>query len=995
MLARRLIAGILSTLVPVLVSAAMAPDAVPSVLDANVIAVRVLLGVGDASPQDWGGSASVDRGEIVALDGYRFRKGDHLSGPTSWDAKTRLIRKAAVAKKKAAAIAKQEVGGPSTYGATVTPNGVIVTLKSPEDATLSIQTKAGVIPVKLADLATGGPRTYLDGKVIAQRVPPTIPLTNQGAQEDFPAAVSDGHGGAWVVFVSHEPRGEETSTAYTSRPRDFANLKPSGGGDQIKLLHYENGKAGEPIDVTDPGLDIWRPAIAEKGNGDLVIVWSENRDGNFDLYRRAYRRGAKLWDGPPVRLTDNPGADTDPALATRSDGRVWMAWQAWRDGRASIIVDDVENPRDKEEPRVISPGAGNAWSPAVAADKKGNLFVVYDTYETGNYDVHLRRLSEDGTAGKTIAVASSPRYEARPSLAVDPRGRVWISYEERTENWGKDAENLVKGKGSSLYRKSAVRVKCVDSGRVLDAPDPLDEVSVPLREMNGFPRLATDSRGRVWLAFRHRQEAIWGNNAVMVAGGVWVEYVTSLAGKTWEPPQPLSASDGLLDNRPALVASSGDDPLLIVHNSDGRLRREVEFLPELAQKYYSHSGTPPGVINNDIFLSSVNSPRGGAVDPVANAPADEAPALVETPHPREAVDVARMRDYRVNAGGKNLRLVRGDFHRHTEISQDGGSDGALEDMWRYAIDAAAFDWMGNADHDNGGGKEYTWWLVQKTTDLYNSPKLVTMFTYERSVAYPHGHRNVMFDTRGVRTLPRLLESGVVADSDTLMLYDYLKEHQGICASHTSGTGMGTDWRDLNPTYEPLVEIFQGHRNSYEHLGAPRVARRPGEAIGGWRPLGMVWNALAMQYRLGFQASSDHISTHISYAIALAEDNTRACVLDAFRRRHCYGATDNIVLDVRCGDAIMGDELQAPADGPVKLKVFVQGTRPIARVDVIKDFMYVYSTEPNAEKVSFEWTDNETRGPGLSWYYVRAIQDNGELAWGSPIWVRFPTATTGK
>ena len=47
-----------------------------------------------------------------------------------------------------------------------------------------------------------------------------------------------------------------------------------------------------------------------------------------------------------------------------------------------------------------------------------------------------------------------------------------------------------------------------------------------------------------------------------------------------------------------------------------------------------------------------------------------------------------MRNYRIEAGGKTYRLLRGDFHRHTEISQDGGSDGALEDMWRYAIDAA-------------------------------------------------------------------------------------------------------------------------------------------------------------------------------------------------------------------------------------------------------------------------------------------------------------------
>ncbi len=267
-----------------------------------------------------------------------------------------------------------------------------------------------------------------------------------------------------------------------------------------------------------------------------------------------------------------------------------------------------------------------------------------------------------------------------------------------------------------------------------------------------------------------------------------------------------------------------------------------------------------------------------------------------------------------------------------------------------------------------------------------------MFTYERSVPYPHGHRNVMFAKRGIRTLPRLVDEKGVVDDDTLMLYDYLKEHGGICASHTSATGMGTDWRDVNTTYEPIVEIFQGHRNSYEALGAPRVARRPNEAIGGWRPLGMVWNALAMQYKFGFQASSDHISTHISFAVAVAEDTTREAILDAFRRRHCYGATDNIVLDVRSGDHLMGDEFTA--DGPVRLKILVHGTRPIARLDIIKDFVYAYSTEPNRPRVELQWTDSETNRAPLSWYYVRAIQDDGELAWGSPFWVRRGATATG-
>src|SRR5262249_14129721 len=160
---------------------------------------------------------------------------------------------------------------------------------------------------------------------------------------------------------------------------------------------------------------------------------------------------------------------------------------------------------------------------------------------------------------------------------------------------------------------------------------------------------------------------------------------------------------------------------------------------------------------------------------------------------------------------------------------------------------------------------------------------------------------------------------------------------GICASHTSATGMGTDWRDVNAEYEPFVEIFQGHRNSYEHLGAPRVARRSTEAIGGWRPLGMGWNAFALQYKLGVQAASDHISTHISYAVAIAEDHSRAAILDAFRRRHCYAATDNILLDVRCDDHLMGDEFTT--EKPVTLRILAHGTQPIERVDIIKDFVY--------------------------------------------------------
>jgi hypothetical protein len=185
-----------------------------------------------------------------------------------------------------------------------------------------------------------------------------------------------------------------------------------------------------------------------------------------------------------------------------------------------------------------------------------------------------------------------------------------------------------------------------------------------------------------------------------------------------------------------------------------------------------------------------------------------------------------------------------------------------------------------------------------------------MFVYERSVAYPEGHRNVVFVQRGVRPLPRLPVSN--PDSlqapapDTQMLYRYLKQYSGVVASHTSGTDMGTDWRDNDPLLEPVVEIYQGDRQNYEMPNAPR-SNSADDSIGGWRPLGFVSLALKKGYRLGFQASSDHTSTHMSYCNLWVTSPTREGIMEAFRKRRVYGSTDNILADVRCAGHLMGEE----------------------------------------------------------------------------------------
>jgi hypothetical protein len=403
-------------------------------------------------------------------------------------------------------------------------------------------------------------------------------------------------------------------------------------------------------------------------------------------------------------------------------------------------------------------------------------------------------------------------------------------------------------------------------------------------------------------------------------------------------------------------------------------------------------------LRNDLYATWLRvqgplfTPQWSASPSASLAPSQTACLPV---HPRESHDIQQLREFRVECAGKTYQLARGEFHRHTEYTAHRDGDGSLEDMWRYAQDAADMDWMGNADHDNGFGHEYAWWIIQKTTAIYhNPPWFIAPFTYERSVSYPNGHRNVIFAQRGIRTLPRGEMGGdaQTGSPDTKMLYAYLKHFGGICASHTSATGMGTDWRDNDRLLEPVVEIYQGDRNNYECEGAPRgltpkeMAAHPKDPNNRVYPQGFVWNALAKGYRFGFESSSDHVSTHTSYAMVLVEKPSRDAIVASLRARRCFAATDNMLLAVRCAEHMMGEEFALPSSQKPTLEIHALGTVPIVKLDVVRNNQYVYSAEPNRARFDLHWTDADPPSGRINYYYVRIQQADSNLAWSSPLWI---------
>ena len=84
-----------------------------------------------------------------------------------------------------------------------------------------------------------------------------------------------------------------------------------------------------------------------------------------------------------------------------------------------------------------------------------------------------------------------------------------------------------------------------------------------------------------------------------------------------------------------------------------------------------------------------------------------------------------------------------------------------------------------------------------------------------------------------------------------------------------------------------------------------------------------------------------------------------------------------------GQHFMGEEFTTSA-APPALSVKVQGTGSISRVDVLRDSQVVFSSQPASRTVDLEYQDRDS-ARGTHYYYVRVLQEDGMIAWSSPIW----------
>jgi len=795
---------------------------------------------------------------------------------------------------------------------------------------------------------------------------PIIALTTDGHQLDCPAFASGPDGQLFVAYLDHD-----------------------GSADQLKLARRDGEQLVPLTAVGEPGV-VHQPALAVDAKGTAWCFW-----GQLGANKVLELRACPVTDGKAGKPTIVAATDASESFAEAgvdSAGRVWVAWQSMRNHRPDIYtrVLDPETQAWSDEIRVSTHPEGD-WEPALSFDRAGNAWIAYDSAAGNEFNLYLARVNADGTV-KTFKIAHSPQYEARADLTPTADGSgFWLAAERGKVRWGLDSRGHANTTGCNARKSVLFGRFDIASGSFETIPlGHAGQAGAPVN----LPAVGVDANGRPWVSYRYFGQSIWRIGMTRY----------DPESKAWTSRRRVELSSFGQDRR-ARFASGPDGRLWHAWTSDLRSNKTAQeagiYLAAIAPGLELPNATPGGV------------ERGETLDEPF-APSQETP--------ERAFDER----HSWSIGGQTYKLYWGDVHRHTDVSNcRTGFDGCIAEHFRYAFDMGKLDFMGTSDHTDVGKiyDPYEWWHNQKMHDAFHAPgKFNTLYVYEREQRWPWGHRNVVFGERGgpvvyiqrKRYLASQWQAGLPVEKEggeisPYELWDVLQRSGKKVAvvSHTGATGMGTDWGrydKMDYDVETLVEIFQGARVAYEGDGAPQptAGQKPGQAymINGDvkkpppppAPIaqfgkygnGTYQNALRLGRRLGVFASSDHISSHVSYGGVYVKEFTRAGIIEGLLARRTLAATDKIHIDFTCNGQALGSIMET-AENP-RFHFKIEGTGALKRVTLVRNegdwkvFDELDGTTFETEVRDPEPGDKENR------YYLRVEQQDGNMAWSSPVWV---------
>lgn len=308
-----------------------------------------------------------------------------------------------------------------------------------------------------------------------------------------------------------------------------------------------------------------------------------------------------------------------------------------------------------------------------------------------------------------------------------------------------------------------------------------------------------------------------------------------------------------------------------------------------------------------------------------------------------------------------------------------------------------------------------WKLISQNVAEFDEPDRYTVFQGFQWAGAPgeEGMRQILYTKEG----KQILRKKDVKYSSLKKIYKSFSPKEILSIpTFTMGKGYDYNFEEFNPDFERVVEIYNawGSSECTKKEGNTLPICAPGKSGVQESAEGSVQKALQKNCRFGFVAGGlddrgvyadfyqgDQTQYPPGLTAIIATEHSRASLAEALYNRSCYATTgEKIIMGITLAGLQMGSETSTAVKHGLRVNRhitgFVAGTANIAKVELIRNGKVIETFEADGYSLVFTYDDMSPlekvcidahdKKPPFVYYYLRFTQEDGHMAWSSPIWI---------
>lgn len=273
--------------------------------------------------------------------------------------------------------------------------------------------------------------------VWAQWAPDGVPVCTVSGDQERPAIIPDGSGGAIVAWEDYRSGDYDI---YVQRIDAAGEERWTAGGVAVCVI---SGTQYAPQTVSD-------------GSGGVIVTWQDNWSGNWDIFvQRIDASGATRWMPNGVVMCAEAGVQGSPRIVSDGAGGAIVTWYDYRAGNWDIYAQRVDASGAAQWAIggvVLCAAAGDQYYPQIASDGFGGAIVTWYDNRAGNYDIYAQRVNAEGEAlwvadGKAVCTVAGT--QSNPRIVYDGSSYAivtWMDY--RAGNYDIYAQRISRVSGT-------------------------------------------------------------------------------------------------------------------------------------------------------------------------------------------------------------------------------------------------------------------------------------------------------------------------------------------------------------------------------------------------------------------------------------------------------------------------------------------------------------------------------------------------------------------